>query len=234
MRRNLKVAFIALLMLINVLAAIADDTRVISDLSSAEIAKYATFAWIRYKSNPISGRLLYHGLLSDFRNPVLLGVMSDVLVEEVPDLSAVVFEYIYSFDIQMDNKEKKHRDTMYASAMWLWGLSRTKSGQKDIQMRAFFDDPYQFIFDKEGFKELIRPVIELAGGLENAVRGVHTYMGLCGGILKYKGASEKWTSKELFESSNFILTEDYEKWLAASVKDLEKTIDFDPEFNLER
>ena len=182
--------FIIVLLVIVAISSNADNSRTIADLSAEGIANYANFAWVRYKMNPISGRLLYHGLLQDFDNPRLLGVMSDVLVEEIPELSAVVFEYIYSSDLQMDEEEKRHREFMYASAMWLWGLSRTKSGEKSVQLYAFYYGPYQFIYDEEGFQALIEPIIELAGGLENAVRGVHTFMGLCGGILEKKGGAE--------------------------------------------
>lgn len=81
---------------------------------------------------------------------------------------------------------------------------------------------------------MIEPIIELAGGLENAVRGVHTFMGLCGGILEKKGGAEKWSPEELFDSNNFSVTEEYQKWLMFSVKEMEELMDYDHEFQRNR
>lgn len=134
----------------------------------------------------------------------------------------------------MDDEEKRHRDSMYASAMCIWGLARTKSGEESVPLYAFYDDPYQFIFNEEGFQALIKPIIEMAGGLENAVRGVHTMMGGIGGILEYIGDSETVSNEEMFDSDNFRVTEEYQKWLGSSVKELEEMIDYDPEFNINK
>jgi hypothetical protein len=195
--------------------------RKILELNVHEINTYARTAWILYRLNPISAKLIYYGLSLEFDNPGLLLTLADLLVEEIPPLSACTYHYLYTSGIKLETEERKSIDLMYASAMWIWKLSKRKDGAEITKLGSFYDES-QFEYDYEGFKKLISPPIQQAGSLKGAVIGARVFMGCTAGFLKPRDKNSAPRNKDFFFPEKFLERPEYKAWIESSTEELER------------
>ncbi len=200
------------------------QSRTINDLSVEEIVHYAQAAYMAYDFNPITARLLFHGLLNNAENVDLLQTTADTLVEDSPELSAIVFEYLYNADLDLSRKQQQRRDTMYSSAMWYWGLSTKKDDDSEVSAEDF-SNASLFRYDRTGFRDLFGSVLAEAGSVTQAVRGVVTILGLYGGFLQHReGADYEYDRVEIFTGRRFAIQERYGQWLRRPIDDAFKEL----------
>ncbi|NBC29935.1 MAG: hypothetical protein GVY29_08080 [Spirochaetes bacterium] len=193
--------------------------RLMKDLSSAELADYAQAGYIAFDFNPLTARLLFHGLLEDPNHIELLQTMADALVEDSPALSAVVFEYLYAAELGMSEEQRATLDTMYSSAMWVWDLSRKTDGSQEIESEDF-QNPSLFTYDEEGYRELFADFVAEAGSIERAVRGVQVVIGLYGAFLQHRnGPDYEFDRSEIFGHQRFAIQPEYGAWLNRPVEE---------------
>jgi hypothetical protein len=196
-----------------------EAVRRIRDLEAGELAKYAQAGYMSYDFNPISARLLFHGLLRQPNNPELLLTTANVLVDDSPELAAVVFEYLFAGELEMSREQREELQTSYTSAMWVWGLSSKRDGSGEIAGEDF-TDPSLFEFNRQGYRALFRGLVAQAGGLEQAVRGVQTILGLYAGFLAHrKGPDYEFDRREVFRDQRFALQPVYGRWLQQPVEE---------------
>lgn len=197
----------------------ADGVHQIKDMSPGELAHYAQAGYMSYDFNPVTARLLFHGLLEHPNNLELLQTMANSLVEEAPALSAVTFEFLRQADLGMTNAERREVESMYASAMWLWGLSSKTDGTGEVTSEDF-NSPSRFTYDRDGYRRLFQDVLAEAGGVERAVRGATALMGLYGGFLEHRnGPDYQFDRAELFGHQRFAIQPVYGQWLQLPVRE---------------
>lgn len=193
--------------------------RRVKDLTINELADYASTGYALYGLTPFTASIAYQGLKLDFQNVSLLQVMADLLVEnEPPQLSACVYEYLYLNQNKMTSKQKRYLDASYASAMWIWGLSKRKDGSKDTQMSSFYDSSL-FEFNTTGYKAMIASVVSVAGNLDAALKGVHRLLGYYGGLLEPVDEKRKLTMKDFFQPDCLRIAAKYTQWLDSPLDD---------------
>jgi hypothetical protein len=195
--------------------------RKILDLNVREINEYARAAWILYRLNPISAKLIYYGLSLEFDNPRLLLTLADLLVEDIPPLSACTYHYLYTSGIEVSTEERKSIDSMYASAMWIWKLSKRKDGEEITKLGSFYDQS-QFKYDYEGFKELISAPIQQAGSLKGAVVGARVFVGCTAGFLEPRDKNYAPRNKDFFLPERFLERPEYQAWIESSAEEIER------------
>ena len=197
----------------------ADAVRRIRDLDADELVSYAQSGYMTYDFNPITARLLFHGLLRHPDDPDLLLTTANVLVQDSPELSAVVFEYLFAGEIGMSREQREELQTSYSSAMWVWGLSSKRDGSGEIAGEDF-SDPSLFEFNRQGYRALFRGLVEEADSLEQAVRGVQTTLGLYADFLQHRnGPDYEFDRREVFRDQRFALQPVYGRWLQQPVED---------------
>jgi hypothetical protein len=196
-----------------------EGPRYVKDLSSDELADYAQAGYIAFDFNPITARLLFHGLLENPNHIGLLQTTADALVEDSPALSAVVFEYLYAAELGMSEEQRATLDTMYSSAMWVWGLSRKTDGSQEIESEDF-QNPSLFTYDEEGYRELFADFVAEAGSIERAVRGVQVILGLYGEFLQHRNGPEyDFERSEIFGHQRFAIQPLYGSWLNRTLEE---------------
>ena len=202
-----------------------ETVRRIRDLDAGELVSYAQAGYMSYDFNPITARLLFHGLLQHPNDPELLLTAANVLVDDSPELSAVVFEYLFAGEIEMSREQREELQTSYSSAMWVWGLSSKRDGSGEIAGEDF-SDPSLFEFNRQGYRALFRGLVEEAGSLEPAVRGVQTIIGLYAGFLAHRnGPDYEFDRREVFRDQRFALQPVYGQWLQQPVEDQLSTLE---------
>jgi len=186
----------------------------IRDLDADELKQLAGAGWMFYGLNPLSAKLLYFGLERQPHDAGLLHTLGDLFVEDIPLFGATVYYYLTQTDeVQLGTTEETV-NTMFASAMWIWGLSSRRDGSTATRM-GDFEDPSLFEFDLNGLREMISPYTERSGSIEDAVAGVRRFAGLYGGALAHKDGIElnNLSVSQLLDDSQFEVLPQYDQWL---------------------
>jgi ankyrin repeat protein len=194
--------------------------RRIRDLSVKELGELSSIAYAK-GVDQIASRLVYHGLSIEFSNYELLQTMADVLVERAMHLSACVFEFLRMKSPDLDEKQREKLGAKYASAMWIWGLSRRIDGSEHTKMGDFFGNRAVFCNDLKAYYEHISAVIADAGSLGAAVKGARNLLGMASGLIEPIGQKEGFQAKHLFHDEMFRADE-YLSWLDSDIQELEE------------
>lgn len=186
----------------------------IRDLDTDELKQLAGAGWMVYGLNPLSANLLYFGLERQPQDAGLLHTLGDLFVEDIPLFGATVYYYLTQTDEVELGKTEETVNTMFASAMWTWGLSSRRDGSTTTQMRDF-EDLSLFEFDLNGLRNMISPITERSRSIDEAVAGIRRFAGLYGGALAHKDGIElnDLSLSQLFDDSQFKVLPKFDRWL---------------------
>lgn len=188
------------------------NQKLIKDMSIEEIVKVSNHIWVRSGLNPVSMRLLYRALSVDFNNPKALQSLADLFVEDAMIPAAIVYSYMQTDAVELSIEDVEKFDTMFASAMWLWGLSKRKDGSQQTQLQDFYNKDL-FIYDMDEYHRIVDSEVQKAGSLFNASIGVLNIIGLYSDSIIPVDNEALNKPDSLFSKDNFYITDDYRKWL---------------------
>ena len=201
--------------------------RKMKDLTVRELAEYATIGY-SMGSQFITARLIYQGLSTDFDDYELLQALADWFVEskmvQIRPLSACVFEYLHRRKPELNQRQSESLDMKYASAMWIWGLSKRKDESEYTQMGDFLKNRGIFIFDMKTYNEWIASVTTDSGSLQAAVHGARNFLGMVSNLIELIVPRESFQPSELFFDERWQNTDEFCKWLESDLSVLAEII----------
>lgn len=193
----------------------------IGDLSSQELARYATIVFLHQGRHVLGARLTYHALALDPRNGPALRALSDLLDSKGTEhLAGLVMEYALAPETKVSGSPRAEIDDLRFFSLWTWGFSKHKSGSASLTAEDF-KGRTQFVVDEERYRNSLAPWITEAGGLVEAFKGAHTLIGAMGGLLEHKTLGGRATAEESFHPERFVRTKEYDRWLREKTKPLD-------------
>ena len=196
--------------------------RTISELTIFEIADYAALFYIAEGTSRTSASLVYHGLNMNFNHVKLLICMFDLFVEKIPPFAACTLEYIMKSGFPLDD----YRNELAAkrtSAMWIWGLCLKQDGSNVATMGEIAKHT-GFVYDEVKYQRLVNAMVEMAGTLEQAVRGSHLFLGCKAELMVYKDSGREFVLEDIYHPEYFVEGPQYAKWLSSPVQELEEKV----------
>ena len=197
----------------------------ISQLSAAQLSRHAFNVFLFLGRSSLGGRLIYHSLAINSHEPLALRCLSDFWDQpDFQSFSVIPIEYALAPNSPLIPGERNDFEKLRRFSQWTWGFSTHQSGLDQIDEQAF-SDPSQFIVDEKRYRIFVQEVVDRAGSMDMAMRGIHTLTGAVSGLLIHETKGSEVMLDEIFYPERFRVSDTYMKWLGTPTKELDKLED---------